>query len=464
VEATSLEGTRDAGGSEGGLSGYFGIRQRGSTVGTEIRAGLTTFMVMAYIIFLNGNIIAKPLGLDPVAVSAGTALIAGIMTIAMGRIGKYPCALADGLGINAIVAFTLTAKGLDARGAMGVIVLEGLAITVLVLLGLREAIMAAVPLALKRSIGVGIGLFILFIGFANGGLIGSNPTGQGTPVFLNFPTTAGQAVFLVGLVITFVLYAMRIRAALIISIVATTVIAILFGVQSVPPAGDLIVGPNFATLGIGLQDPFQVFAKLGAMSAILTIFAIMLSDFFDTMGTVTGIAAEAGLAREDGTVPGVGRVLMVDSVAAVAGGIGGVSSNTTYIESAAGVAEGGRTGLTAVVTGVLFLLAVFLSPIAGIIPAQATAPALVLVGYLMFTLVKDIPVADVEDGLPALLTMILMPLTYDITVGIGAGFIAWVILKLVRGKVGEIHPLMWVVSLAFVVYFAQAWLTGLLGG
>jgi AGZA family xanthine/uracil permease-like MFS transporter len=194
------------------------------------------------------------------------------------------------------------------------------------------------------------------------------------------------------------------------------------------------------------------------VTALLTIFAIMLSDFFDTMGTVTGIAAEAGLSKPDGTVPGVGRVLIVDSVAAIAGGIGGTSSNTTYIESAAGVAEGGRTGFASVVTGILFLLAIFLSPIAGLIPAQATAPALVLVGYLMFTLVKDIPVGDIEDGLPALLTMILMPLTYDITVGIGAGFISWVLLKVVRGKAGEVHPLMWVVSLAFVLFFANNWL------
>jgi AGZA family xanthine/uracil permease-like MFS transporter len=176
------------------------------------------------------------------------------------------------------------------------------------------------------------------------------------------------------------------------------------------------------------------------------------------MGTVTGIAAEAGLAREDGSVPGVGRVLMVDSVAAIAGGVGGVSSNTTYIESAAGVADGGRTGFASVVTGVLFLLAIFLSPIAGFIPAQATAPALVLVGYLMFTLVRDIPVADLEDGLPALLTMILMPLTYDITVGIGAGFITWVLLKIAKGKLGEIHPLMWAVSIAFVIYFANTYI------
>ena len=445
------------------IADYFKFAERGTDLVTEARAGLTTFMVMAYIIFVNGNIIAGPLKLDPVAVAAGTALIAGIMTIAMGVVANYPFALAAGLGINAIVAFSLTAKGLDAKGAMGVILLEGIAITVLVVVGLREAIMNAVPLSLKRSIGVGIGLFILFIGFANGGLIVSNCAPDsatlgfcnGTLVTLSFPTTPGQFVFVLGLVITFVLYAMRIRAALIISIFVTTVVALVAGVASIPSS--FAVTPNFATLGLGLQDPFQVL-KLGAVTAILTVFAIMLSDFFDTMGTVTGIAAEAGLARPDGTVPDVGRVLIVDSLAAVAGGAGGTSSNTTYIESAAGVAEGGRTGFASVVTGALFLLAIFLSPIAGIIPGQATAPALVLVGYLMFTLVKDIPVGEVEDGLPALLTMILMPLTYDITVGIGAGFVSWVLLKVVRGKAAEVHPLMWIVSIGFVIYFANVWI------
>lgn len=445
------------------IASYFKFAERKTTLSTEVRGGLTTFMVMAYIIFLNGNIIAKPLGLDSVSVAAGTALIAGIMTIAMGIIGNYPFALAAGLGINAIVAFTLTAKGLDAAGAMGVIVLEGVAITVLVVIGMREAIMNAVPVSLKRAIGVGIGLFILFIGFANGGLIvsgcapdsGSLGFCDGTLVTLAFPTTMGQLVFIIGLVITFGLYALKVRAALIISIIATTIIAILTGVQS---TNLVFHAPSFSTLGLGLQDPFQVFAKLGFISAVLTIFAIMLSDFFDTMGTVTGIAAEAGLAKEDGSVPGVGRVLFVDSVAAIAGGLGGVSSNTTYIESAAGVADGARTGFASVVTGVLFLLAIFLSPIAGLIPTQATAPALVMVGYLMFTIVKDIPVADVEEGLPALLTIILMPLTYDITVGIGAGFITWVLLKVVRGKWRAIHPLMWLVSIGFVIYFANEWI------
>jgi adenine/guanine/hypoxanthine permease len=436
------------------VADYFKFAERGTTFATEIRAGVTTFMVMAYIIFLNAGIIAKPLGLEPVAVSAATALIAGIMTIAMGVVGNYPFALAAGLGINAIVAFSLTAKGLNAQGAMGVIVIEGLVITALVLIGLREAVMNAVPLALKRSIGVGIGLFILFIGFANGGIIAGQESTYGSiPAVTMRPITEPQQfVFLFGLVLTFILFALKIRAALIISILVTTVVALIAGVTTV---GTLTWTPNFSTLGLGLQDPFQVFAKLGFLSAILTIFAIMLLDFFDTMGTVTGVAAEAGLADSEGRVPGVSRVLLVDSIAAFVGGAAGTSSNTTYIESAAGVAEGGRTGFTAVVTGVLFLLAIFLAPLAGVVPAVATAPALVLVGYLMFVQIRDIPVDNVEEGLPALLTMILMPLTYDISVGIGAGFIAWTLLKVVRGKIGEIHPLMWVVTVAFLLYFAK---------
>jgi adenine/guanine/hypoxanthine permease len=436
------------------IASYFKFTERGTNLATEVRAGVTTFFVMAYIIFLNANIIAGPLKLDPIAVSAATALIAGIMTIAMGALTNYPFALAAGLGINAIVAFGLTARGLDAAGAMGVIVLEGLAVTILVLVGLREAIMNAVPLALKRSIGVGIGLFILFIGFANGGLIAGQESTYGSlpPVTILPLTDPRQGVFLFGLLLTIILWVLKVRAALIISILVTTIVAIIVGVAKVDT---LTWTPNFATLGLGLQDPFQIFAKVGALSAILVIFSIMLIDFFDTMGTVTAVAAEAGLADEDGRVPGVGRVLLVDSIAAVAGGIGGTSSNTTYIESAAGVAEGGRTGLTSVVTGVLFLFAIFLAPLAGIVPAVATAPALVLVGYLMFTQIKDIDVNNIEDGLPALLTMILMPLTYDISVGIGAGFITWTLIKVVRGKAGEVHWLMWVVSIAFVVYFLK---------
>ncbi|HET7026711.1 MAG TPA: NCS2 family permease [Candidatus Limnocylindrales bacterium] len=460
MAAVSDAERRPAPGGSNAIAEYFEFAERRTDFATEIRAGLTTFMVMAYIIFVNPSILTAGFkDVDPHftanSIAAATALVAGIMTIAMGVFGRYPFALAAGLGINAIVAFTLTGKGLSPAGAMGVIVIEGIAVTILVLVGLREAIMNAVPIALKRAIGVGIGLFILFIGFANGGLI---KAGSGTLVTVAYPTTPSQLVFIIGLVITFGLYVLKIRAALIISILATTLIALAAGVQPVPQS--FTATPDFSTLG--QFDLTQVFSKLPLIVAILTIFAIMLTDFFDTMGTVTGVAEEAGLTREDGSVPGVGRVLGVDSVAAFVGGLAGTSSNTTYIESAAGVAEGGRSGFASVVTGVLFLLAVFLAPIAGIVPGVATAPALVLVGYLMFTIVRDIPVADVEDGLPALLTMILMPLTYDITVGIGAGFISWVLIKVVRNKVGEIHPLMWLVAIAFVVYFAQDWLPTIL--
>lgn len=448
------------------MESFFKLKERGTDVGTELRAGLTTFMVMAYILFLNGAILTAGFEAtgnanahwDLATIAAGTALVAGVMTIAMGLVANYPFALAAGLGINAIVAFSLTGRGLSAAGAMGVIVIEGLLVTLFVVVGLREAIMNAVPVSLKRAIGVGIGLFILFIGFANGGLIKTNA--PATLVTVAFPTTPGQWVFLAGLLITIVLYVMRIKAALVISILLTTVLALVVGVAHIPPSSDLIATPRFDTLG--QFDLGQVFSVLPIVTALLVIFAIMLTDFFDTMGTVTGVAAEAGLANEDGSVPGVGRALFVDSLAAVAGGAAGVSSNTTYIESAAGVAEGGRTGLTSVTTGVLFLLAILLSPIALIVPGQATAPALVLVGYLMFTLIKDIPVGDVEEGLPALLTMILMPLTYDITVGIGAGFISWVLIKTVRGKMGEIHWLMWVVAIAFLVFFAQDWITSVI--
>ncbi len=440
--------------SGGGIGAYFKFAERSTSLGQEARAGLTTFMVMAYIIFLNpiiltGGFKTADAAFTAPALAAGTALIAGIMTIAMGTVANYPLALAAGLGINGLVAYSLIGRGLTPAGTMGVIVLEGVAVTILVVVGFREAVMNAVPLALKKSIGVGIGLFILFIGFADGGFVVAS---QATPVTFHLPQTPADFVFWFGLFLTVALWVLRVPAALVLSILITTVVGLIAGVATVP--ANFALTPSFSTLGH--FDVTNVFTAIGnPISAILVVFAIMLTDFFDTIGTVTGIAAEAGLAEEDGSVPGIGRILIVDSLAAVAGGLGGVSSNTTYIESAAGVAEGGRTGFASVVTGVLFLLAIFLSPIAGIIPTQATAPALILVGYLMFTQVRGIDVTDPEDGIPALLTIILMPLAYDITVGIGAGFIAWVAIKLFKGKPGEIHPLMWVVAAGFVIFFLQ---------
>ena len=431
-----------------GLDGFFKLSERGTSVATEIRAGIATFLVMAYIIFVNPSILGAA-GLDPAAVGAATALVAGILCIAMGVVANYPLAMAAGLGINAAVAFGLVlGSGLSPAGAMGVIVLEGIVVTLLVLVGLREAIMDAVPASLKYAIGVGIGLFILFIGFVNGGLI---QQGAGVPVEFIFPNSAGAALTLIGLVITVVLYARKVTGALVISIALTTIIGVIMGVQSLPDS--FTASPDFSTLGE--FDLGEVFTVLGTLTALLTIFSFMLTDFFDTMGTATAIVEQADLTDEDGKIPDVGKLLLVDSLGAAVGGLAGVSSNTSYIESSAGVAEGGRTGLTSVVVGILFLISIFLAPIAGIIPAQATAPVLILVGFLMCSLIKDIDFTDFEEGLPALLAIILMPLTYSITVGIGAGFVMWTLIKAVRGKAAQVPVLMWVVAVAFLVYFAQ---------
>jgi AGZA family xanthine/uracil permease-like MFS transporter len=434
-----------------GLDSYFHLSERGTSVGTEVRAGATTFLVMAYIIFVNPNILGAA-GLDPAAVAAGTALVAGLLAILRGVVANYPIAMAAGLGINAAVAFGLVlGNGLTPEGAMGVIVLEGLIVAVLVLVGLREAIMTAVPLSLKRAIGVGIGLFILFIGFFNGGLIGI-PEGGAVPVEFIFPNSDGAWLTLIGLVITVLLYARKVPGALILSIALTTIVGLIMGVATWPET--LTATPNFDTLGA--FDLGDVFTKLGFVAAALTIFSFMLTDFFDTMGTATAIVEQADLAEEDGSVPGIGKLLFVDSLGAAAGGAAGVSSNTSYIESSAGVAEGGRTGLTSVVVGILFLGAIFLGPLALVVPSQATAPVLILIGFLMAGLIKGIDFDDFEEGFPALLTIVLMPLTFSITVGIGAGFVMYTLIKVVKGKAAEVHLLMWIVTLAFLVYFGQA--------
>jgi AGZA family xanthine/uracil permease-like MFS transporter len=330
---------------------------------------------------------------------------------------------------------------------MGVIVLEGLIVLALVVVGLREAIMNAVPLSLKRAIGVGIGLFIMFIGFESGGLIG-----PGTPVVqFIFPNTTGAWLTLIGLLITVILYVRKVPGALIISILLTAAIGLIIGFTQFPET--FTATPSFATLGD--FDLGNVFSTLGFVAAALTIFSFMLTDFFDTIGTATAVVEQAELTDEEGNIPGVGRLLFVDSLGAAAGGAAGVSSNTSYIESSAGVAEGGRTGLTSIVVGVLFLLAIFLSPLAGLVPAQATAPVLILIGFLMAGLLKGIDFEDIEEGFPALLTIVLMPFTFSITVGIGAGFVVYVLIKVIKGKFQEIHPLMWVVAIAFLIYFGQ---------
>jgi adenine/guanine/hypoxanthine permease len=454
-----------------GLDRYFKISERGSSVRTEIIAGLATWLTMAYILFVNPAILGSipdhtgtTLPFDQVLTV--TALAAGVMTILMGVVANYPFALAAGLGLNAFVAFTLVGTfGLTWPEAMGVIVIEGLIIAALVLTGFREAVLNAIPMDLKRAIGIGIGLFIAFIGLVNAGIV-VHPE-AGTIVTLNPDlSTLRILTFALGLAVTAALVARRMRGALLIGILFTTVLAIVIneiwghsaiwtavgpGVAQVP---DKVVStPHFDLLGnFSITGVFDVVPFLTAVALILSV---MLSDFFDTMGTVIGIGGEARLLDDRGRLPGINRVLFIDSLAAAAGGAASASSNTTYIESAAGVSEGGRTGLTAVVVGVLFLLAIFLSPLAGVIPPEATAPVLVIVGYFMMTMVREIDWADASIGIPALLTMIVMPFTFSITNGVGAGFISYVVIQVLRGRWDKVHWLLYLVSVIFVWYFVR---------
>jgi adenine/guanine/hypoxanthine permease len=462
--ATSSVATRRS-----GLDGYFHITERGSTVRTEVIAGFTTFMTMAYILFLNPLILSVPdragNTLNPAAVLTVTALAAGLSTLAMGAYANYPFAIAAGLGLNAFVAFTLVVGyQLTWPEAMGVIVVEGLIILVLVLTKFRQAVMNAVPLPLKHAIPVGIGLFIAIIGFVDAGFtvstgepgqalrMGSTGELQGWPIL----------VFIVGLFLIVWLYTRKIRGALLIGILAATAMAVIvneaflegqgfLGSANFGKVADFPSGDNFSLIG---DFSLGFFAEMGVIAAILAIFSVMLSDFFDTMGTAIGLGREAGLLDANGQLPNVDRVLVVDSAAAALGGAFSASSNTTYIESASGIAEGGRTGLTAVVVGILFLLSIFFSPLAQIVPFQAAAPALVLVGFLMMMNVREIPWDDIDVALPAFLTIVVMPFTYSITNGIGAGFVSYVFIKLIRGRSSEVHPMMWVASIAFLVYFA----------
>lgn len=454
------------------LERFFHLTERGTTRGTEVLAGITTFMVMAYIIFVNPAIlnfsgIKELQGLGPgfAPTLAATCLVAGVMTLTMGLATNYPYAVAPGMGLNAVVAFQLiVGLKLPWSAAMGVIFLEGVVITLLVLTGFREAVMDAIPISLKRAIGVGIGMFILFIGLYEGGLVKQGP--PGVPVTLGDLNSLPILVTLVGLFLTLALMALRVRGALLVGILLTTLVAILLndasgqtaftipGVAVIP--SQILAWPDFSTVGRGLD--LSVFWRAGAVTAIVSVFSIMLADFFDTMGTVIGIAGEAGWLDEKGRLAGLRRILLVDSLAATFGGFASASSATTYIESAAGVSEGGRSGLASVVTGLLFFVALFFSPLAEVVPPQATSAALIIVGFLMCSIVKDIPFGDFEEGFPALMTVVTMPFTYSITNGFGAGFITYAFIKLIRGKAREVHPLLGVTAAAFALYFALPWL------
>ena len=477
------------------LDRYFKISERGSTVSREIRGGLVTFFSMCYIVVLNPLIIGTVPdstgmylggGTEPnlPAVAAGTALIAGILSVFMGAWAKFPLALAAGLGLNAYLAYSVVPlPGMTWAGAMGMVLIEGVVILLLVLTGFRKAVFDAVPPFLKTAIAVGIGLFIAFLGLFNAKFV---TTAAGTPVQLgNNGSLTGWPtfVFVTGLLLMFVLWIRKVPGAILIAIVTATVLAMIIeqvlNLGAFAPAGESGEGnpggwamnvpslsefpiqmPDFATLFT--VDPIGGITAAGVIGASVIVFSLLLADFFDTMGTMVGVASGAGLVDQDGDIPHSQRILVVDSAAAIAGGIGGVSSNTSFVESTSGVAEGARTGLSAIVVGALFLAATFFSPLVAMVPYEAATPALVMVGFLMMTQITDIDFTDVEIAVPAFLTIILMPFAYSITVGMGAGFVMYVLIRVARGKARDVHWLMYLIALMFVAYFLRGAVEGLL--
>ena len=470
------------------LDSYFKITERGSTVAQEVRGGIVTFFTMAYIVALNPLIIGLAKDADGKYIGGGdapnlalvaamTALMAGVLTILMGVLGNYPLALATGLGLNTFVAVGIASQ-MTWADAMGLVVIEGIIITILVLTGFRGAVFRAVPGQLKIAISVGIGLFIALIGLVDAGFVRRTANG---PV----PVTLGDngnlvgwpvIVFGFGLLLTIALMVKKVKGAILIGIVVATAAAIaiesafkigpLFNgaTGAVNPKGwnlnvpampaEVVATPDFSLFGdFNLLGSFD---RVPLITAILFIFTLLLSDFFDTVGTVTAIGHESGLIDDEGNVPNNNRILFVDSLGAVAGGAGSISSNTSYIESAAGVGEGARTGLASVVTGVLFLLTTFLAPLVAVIPYEAATPALVIVGFLMMTQIKNIDWEDLGIAIPAFLTIILMPFTYNISVGIGVGFVTHVVIRAIQGRGKEVHPLLWIVSGLFMIYFLQS--------
>jgi adenine/guanine/hypoxanthine permease len=476
----SEEPQRSSSSGADGLSGFlerqFHLRSLRTDPRTEVAAGLTTFMVMAYIIFVNPIILSNA-DLPISATTTATALVAGTLTILMGLATNRAYAIAPGMGLNAIVAFQLVGQmGLSAPEAMGVVVSSGILILVLVLAGVRKWVMEIVPLELKQGIAIGIGLFILFIGLINGQIVVADPD-----TFVAMGDLRGVPVFItgVGLLLTIALMSMNFRGAILWGILGSTVIAVIAksitGTEEfVPGQAELpsqwIAAPDFSRIG---DFSFGFFMELGLLTAFLVIIGLMMADFFDTMGTLIGVGSQAGYLDENGELPEAQRALLVDSLGTIGGGVASASSATTYIESSAGVGVGGRSGLVSIVVGILFLISMPLWPIVGMVPTEATAPALIIVGWLMMGVLTErsyttpegreikmggIDFTDIEKGLPVVAAMVIMPLTYNITNGIGAGFVIYTLVKLFRGKAREVHPIMYVISLLFLVYFLRTFL------
>ncbi|MFE5854806.1 NCS2 family permease [Streptomyces sp. NPDC056500] len=459
-------------GSLSGLDRYFKISERGSTVGREVRGGFATFFAMAYIIVLNPIILgsAKDMygnQLDSGQLVTATVLTAAFSTLLMGVIGNVPIALAAGLGVNTVVALQLAPR-MSWPDAMGMVVLAGFVVMLLVATGLRERVMSAVPRSLRKGIAIGIGLFIMLIGLVDSGFISRIPDIAQTTV----PLQLGQGghlvgwpilVFAVGTLLTLALIIRKVPGAILISIVAMTVVAMVIEAVATVPSwglttpkwpGSPVDTPDFGL--VGEVSLFGGFEKVGYLTGVLFVFTVLLSCFFDAMGTILGVGDEAKLIDKDGNLPGINKVLFVDGIAVASGGATSSSATTCFVESTAGVGEGARTGLASVITGSLFTVALFLTPLATMVPSQAATPALLAVGFLILAgSIRDIDWSDYTLAVPAFLAMVMMPFTYSITNGIGIGFISFCVLRLAAGRGREVPIAMYAVSAVFVFYYAM---------
>jgi AGZA family xanthine/uracil permease-like MFS transporter len=467
------------------LDRFFEISARGSSVTNEIRGGVVTFIAMAYIIVLNPIILSSSedvtgRSLQFGQVSAVTALAAGTMTILFGLIARLPFAFAAGLGINSFVATTLVGS-MTWGEAMGLVVINGLIIVILAATGLRRLVFDAVPMQLKLAITAGIGLFLLFIGLIDAGFIGSTgvpapPVGLGAGGAGSI-TTIPAAVFVFTLLLTGILVVRKVRGGILIGLAIGTVVAVAIeaiwhlGSAVEKPGGwslsvPTLSGSPFALPDLSLVGDFSLhgsFSRIGILAATMFVFTLVFANFFDAMGTFTGLAREAGLADDQGTFPRLRSALIVEGAGAVAGGAASASSNTVFIESGAGIEDGARTGLANLVTGVLFLAAMFISPLASIVPTEVAAAALVIVGALMVSQLRHIDISEFSVALPVVLTVAVMPFSYSIANGIGVGFITWVVTRSAAGKAKEVSPLLWIVAVGFLVYFTRGGIESLLG-
>jgi AGZA family xanthine/uracil permease-like MFS transporter len=465
------------------LDRFFGISERGSTFATEVRGGVVTFIAMAYIIVLNPIILS---GTDDVdghqlefdQVSAVTSLAAGVMTIVFGVLARLPFGFAAGLGLNSFVATTLVGS-LTWPEAMGLVIINGLIIVILAATGLRKLVFDAVPMPLKLAITSGIGLFILFVGLVDAGFISatglpSPPVGLGTDGAGSI-STVPTVVFVFTLLMTAILVVRRVRGGILIGLVIGTLVAVAveavwhLGSSAEKPGGwslsvPTLSGSPFAVPDLSLVGDFSLtgsFGRIGMIAAIMFVFTLVFANFFDAMGSFTGLAREAGLADDKGTFPRLPTALIVEGAGAVVGGATSASSNTVFVESAAGIEEGARTGLANLVTGALFLAAMFISPLASIVPNEVAAAALVIVGTMMVAHLRHVDISEFSVALPVVLTVAVMPFSYSIANGIGVGFIAWVVLRSAAGKAREISPLLWLVAAGFLIYFGRDWIESL---